>query len=586
MVRKEIDVDVKPIEDIFKYDSEFIIPLYQRDYSWKADDHVEEFWVDLQNHYETKQRAKYFFGTFMLVNEREEDETYLVVDGQQRLTTVMMLLTAFRDYFYMIGDDDQVEQLEKYLNTETGGTQRLHVNVYNTNYYNTKILPKGKITEKITRLERDSSFAVKNKLLRDAYILLGKKIIEYKKGEPNKDEETGAIKEHFLRYFTVVLNFIIDLQKAYRIFENINNKGLHLAQSDLVKNHLMETIDVQSKTLSKEERRSLILQADEKWQHIRKIVEMTKKKENDYLRWYLMAFLETVQKEEVFSTIKRNYDTKEKVQNFLEDLDRRVSNLHSIVKPDLVTWHNDENTVDYLNALGKLSLGAMYPILLIGIEKFDKNEMKELIILVTKLFFRSKTVCSTNYSDIERLVGNICERLRSPEKTTVNNIREMMLKWEQYPDKEVFSTMFKRLQLPDAKAKYALSEIHYHMHGGRDTTLRVPINAQVEHIMPQTIRKTKWETEIKEKHGFTNDTEMDDYKKAHLNKLGNLTLLNKTKNQKNSNKPFSEKKEIYRNDDMKMTKDLAERDVWDDDAISLRQDNMVPLALKIWDINS
>ena len=589
MVRKEIDVDVQTMEDILKYNAEYTIPLYQRDYSWKHDDHVEEFWIDLKNHYEQKLRTPYYFGTFMLVNEKETDETYTVVDGQQRLTTTILLLSAFRDYFLEIGDDEQVEQLEKYLNTEEGNKQRLHVNVYNTNYFDKKLLPPGKITEKIAKIDKDDNHRTKDKLLKNAYLLLAKKIIEYKKGEENKDLEVGAIKEHFLRYFTVVLNIIIDLQKAYRIFENINNKGLHLAQSDLVKNHLMETIDVQSSELSKEERGNLIVRADEKWQEIRSIIELTKKKENEYLRWYLIAFLKTAKKEEVFETIKEYYSTKEDVQNLLEDLKRRASNLHSIVKPDRAPdeWDDDQDTIDYLNALAKLSLGAMYPVLLIAKEKLDKKEMKELIILVTKFFFRAKTVCSKNYSDIETLVGEICGKLRGPERTTVPEIRAMVLGWAQYPGDDEFKVMFKNLQLPESKANYALSELHYQMFGGRETaTMRIAEKAQVEHIMPQNISNTKWQTEIDEKHGFTNDTERKVYKQDHLNKLGNLTLLNDKKNKKNSNKPFSEKKIVYGRDDLKMTKDLAEINKWDDEAIALRQDNFLPLALEIWDLKN
>tara|TARA_B100000676_G_scaffold55429_1_gene54541 strand:+ start:1366 stop:3153 length:1788 start_codon:yes stop_codon:yes gene_type:complete len=592
VVRKEIDVDVQPMEDILKYNAEYMIPLYQRDYSWKHDDHVEEFWIDLKNHYEQKLRTPYFFGTFMLVNEKETDENYTVVDGQQRLTTTIMLLTAFRDYFKQIGDDEQVEQLEKYLTTEDYQRQRLHVNVYNQPYFDNAILPAGNITEKITRLEKgeDSSTyqqRVQDKLLRNSYILLAKKITEYKKDEENKDLETIALKDNFLRYFTIVLNYIIDLQKAYVIFENINNKGLHLAQSDLVKNHLMKTIDTQSSGMPKGERRNLIIQADEKWQEIRRIVEQTKKKENEYLRWYLIAFVQTAAKEEVYSTIKEKYETKEQVEEFLDDLEKRVHNLRKIISPELRDWNDDQDTVDYLNALGKLSLGAMYPILLIAMEKItDKREMKQLIILVTKLFFRSKTVCSRNYSAIEGLVGDICKKFRSPEETTVKEIRNMIVAYTPvYPDDEEFKVMFRNLQLPDSKANYALSEIHYQMIGGRDSaTMRISNKAQVEHIMPQTIKDTKWQDEIDEKHGFTNDTERAEYKKANLNKIGNLTLLNDKKNKKNSNKPFSEKKNIYARDDLKMTKELADIAKWDDDAISLRQDNFLPLALQIWNL--
>jgi len=176
--------------------------------------------------------------------------------------------------------------------------------------------------------------------------------------------------------------------------------------------------------------------------------------------------------------------------------------------------------------------------------------------------------------------------MRTDDELTVSQIQEKMFSWNQYPLNEEFKVKFKTLELNDAKARYALSELHYQMSGGRQTaTLILSDKAQIEHIMPQKIKGTSWEKEIKKNKGFTNDTELDEYKKSNLNKLGNLTLLNYLKNIKNSNKPFSEKKLIYAEpNEVQMTQDLSRTPEWGDEEIQNRQNNFVPLAVEIWNL--
>jgi uncharacterized protein with ParB-like and HNH nuclease domain len=587
MVRNEITVNVNAVEDILKRDYYFRVPLYQRNFSWKSDEHVEELWVDLKNEYESKSKEKYFFGTLMLVNKVDDPNLYTVIDGQQRLTTSLILLAAFRDYFLEVNDTDEVDSINSCLITETTGKNRITLNVYNQDFFANTILSPMKIKEKIQLLNDDSTLKPKNRLLQKAYLVLADKIINYKKDEATQTQELSKMKEHFLRYFTIVENLIDDLQKAYRIFENINNKGLHLAQSDLVKNHLFEIIDIESQSLSLQERADLIIEADEIWQNIIRILEQMKIDESTFLRYYLTSFVRLVGKDDVFKTVKAEYQTKERVDTFLRRLENRVSNLHKLVKPSLDDWNKDQIIVDYLSALRKLGQGAMYPVLLAGIEKFkEQKDIRELIIITTKLFFRAKTVCSRNFSDIERLVDEICTDIRKDDELTVLKIQEKMFSWSQYPLDDEFKVKFKTLDLNDAKARYALSELHYQMSGGRqNATLVLSDKAQIEHIMPQKIKGSSWETDIKNNKGFTNESELDEYKKSNLNKLGNLTLLNYIKNIKNSNKPFSEKKLIYADpNEVQMTQDLSRIPEWADEAIQNRQNTFVPLAVKIWNL--
>jgi hypothetical protein len=485
-------------------------------------------------------------------------------------------------------DQGEVDSLNSCILTETDQKPRLTLNVYNKDYFNSKILESEKINKKIINLKADPNIRTKDKLLRAAYLVLAEKILEYEKGNPDQSKELGKVKEHFLRYFTIVENLIENLQKAYRIFENINNKGVHLAQSDLVKNHLFEIIDGESQQLPDAERMGLIIEADDSWQNITRILEIARTTESVYLRYYLTAFVKLVGKEDVYSTIKNTYCTKERVQQFLIDLEVRVGNLHSLIKPSVDDWNKDQTTVDYLAGLKSLGQGAMYPILMLGKEKFSDKEMKKLIIITTKLFFRAKTVCSRNFTDIEKLVDQICTRLRKEDDLKVNDIQEMMWKWPQYPLDDEFKVKFKELTLTDARAKYALSEIHYQMNGGRENaTLEIGNNTQIEHIMPKKIKGSKWETEIKAKHGFTTDPEIEEYRKIHLDKIGNLTLLNNIKNIKNSNKSFFDKKSMYvGTQEIKMTQDLVTISEWDDEAILNRQINFVGYAKDIWNLKS
>lgn len=587
MARKEIDVGICKLSELFEYNLKYKIPLYQRDYDWE-NDQCEEFWSDLITHFNSGIRSPYFFGTIMVVNESEKDDLYTVVDGQQRLTTSLILLIAFRDYFLEKGLTDEVDELNKIIYTEDEHEDRIELNVYNKDFFTTKIMEEIKLTEKLTALKLNNDIRKKNKKLKDCYFLLAEEIQKFERVNENRDNILIKLYQHFLRYFSVVENIISDLRKAYRIFESINHKGLALDQNDLVKNYLMETIHLDSKGFSQEKIEEQIIDADNSWQNIVMILEQIKVKEDKFLRYYLMAFIKPTAKEEIYDTIKNEYDNKEKVQELLKKLEQRVRNLSAIVKPTLEEWSNDQDTVDNLLALKSLSDGGMYPILLLAKEKFQFPQMKRLIMLTTKLFFRAKTVCGVNYSEIESLVAKICKMVRDDPETTVEDIQKEMIKWSKYPTVEEFEVLFKKLELPAAKARYPLIELQYEMIGGRHTaSSSISDKSEIEHIMPQKITPgSEWEQYIiNEKHKTTR-LSITEYHQDNVNKLGNMTLLNKSRNRSLANSSFAIKKSNYLTDDLKITKLVSEQPIWDDSTISNRQEYFLNFAKKIWDLKS
>ena len=90
-----IDADVKSISKLKDYF--FLVPDYQREYVWKPEDQVEQFMIDIENEFDVDSNLSqnnYFIGSIIIVKNKEKHD---VVDGQQRLTTIMICLCVFRD---------------------------------------------------------------------------------------------------------------------------------------------------------------------------------------------------------------------------------------------------------------------------------------------------------------------------------------------------------------------------------------------------------------------------------------------------------------------------------------------------------
>lgn len=112
----QIKADVKTIEHLKDYF--FVVPDYQREYVWEPDKHVSQFLDDIHNEFgnetDIKNQKRYFIGSIIIV--KREDGTFEVIDGQQRLTTIVIFLCAFRDYIEKMDIPQELkEQKEEFL---------------------------------------------------------------------------------------------------------------------------------------------------------------------------------------------------------------------------------------------------------------------------------------------------------------------------------------------------------------------------------------------------------------------------------------------------------------------------------------
>lgn len=225
----KIDAKVQSISKLKDYF--FLVPDYQREYVWKPDDEVEQFLIDIENEYspDAKEQRNYFLGSIIIANN---DRCFDVVDGQQRLTTIMLSLCVFRDLLKKetlnSAQKNYLQIIENLLynfDIESGETRvRLELQYEESHDYLTALIQEqpynGVRSPSIVRMQ-------------DAYT----KILRHFQLYAGIDELIDFAKYCLTKIELVVIESQ-DLSSALKIFETINQRGAGLNAMDLVKNLL------------------------------------------------------------------------------------------------------------------------------------------------------------------------------------------------------------------------------------------------------------------------------------------------------------------------------------------------------------
>ncbi len=230
----DISADVKSIDKLKDYF--FIVPDYQREYVWKVDDQVEQFLADIDNEYEpgAKKQSSYFIGSIIIVEKNEEDGKHEVIDGQQRLTTIVLSICALRDLLKDVKLDPTQMQyfdiIKAWLSDFDLASERMQLRLelqYDESKDFLTYLIQG------DEYKGDTSSSIRK--MKQAY-------------ERIKDHFEGYLRDGltelvgYARYFLTGIDLVVieseNLSSALKIFETINQRGAGLNAMDLVKNLL------------------------------------------------------------------------------------------------------------------------------------------------------------------------------------------------------------------------------------------------------------------------------------------------------------------------------------------------------------
>lgn len=540
----------------------YTIPAYQREYSWEENE-LDDFWNDieaLKGLFEKEKNASHFLGQVVIHNDEESGKKF-IIDGQQRTTTSMLFLRALQLCYKEIVKKDPsfdaanrkvVNISDNYLGNYDDDEKKLHLTLSandNEYYINNVIL--GIPSDKKVKGKKS------NERIRFAYSFFYTKIKE--KLIKNTEKENKEILDNYLVLFTEHVYLLsletTKLEEAFIIFETLNARGKGLETSDLLKNHIFQ---FESKDIDT---------AQKQWNSMSD--NLGKVDTTKYIRAYWNSRNDFTRDKALYRTISNQIKSPRESKELLANLQKYSLYFHDIVSPNECGVIENLKLRKCLQNLQTLKVKTFYPLLLSLFEK-DKSEddILKIALTIEKYYFRNFTICRKNPNTNETFLTSIAKDIFDEKIEDVEEINDRIREgfvadsefkqnfaiWTGAPaNKEIIQYMFRK--------------INYQLDNTQELN-NDNMQVNIEHIMPE--ENQQW-PETSEYH--------DDY----LWRLGNLTLLSGKLNRQISNKPFNDKKKLYKESVIALNKELMNYTEWNKLTIEKRQEILADLALKIWD---
>lgn len=528
------------------------VPDFQRDYSW-AEQQISEFWDDLIAFSGGEPASKlvgreYFFGAAVLVN----NGTYhLLLDGQQRLATVTILLAVLRDKINEFKADAAKQIQDQYIAFEDHLTgeklSKIQLNVFDRAFFRDHI-------QAFPRVHGVQASKKSHHLIAKAYTYFQIKVLEGwdaagagKKGFDWAANITQILREH-LALVTVISN---NEKSAHSIFATLNDRGIGLSTVDLIRSFVLQH--------AHETHREEIMQC---WDTT------------------LNACGPAIAAESLIrlSWVSQHGDIKTRalykvVSDLLGqgttplDYSRRLRHDATLYRSFRDGDTPDDDLQDYWVALRTLKANSAYALLLAANHKLSQEEQKKLARASVSLAMRHNVVCDLDRARFETTIFAASKKVSDGEgfDAALAHIRAIS------PDDARFKASFLELAFSQPEhsiARYILSCIEAHLMETKELAVAGPAKVHVEHIYPQTpLQGQKWEMH-----------------KTYVNRIGNLTLLDKRINESVKNAVFSVKKQqAYTSSKLEITKALCVLpDVWSSEQIGQRAERLYGDASAIW----
>ncbi len=234
----ELHAETRSVNQIFSPNKKYMVPRFQREYSWEGEE-IDEFWDDIVQQIKTVEakvrNEEYFIGCIVLVGEETKLE-YLIVDGQQRLTTLTIFLRCIVSRLSELGDIPAANALYKNVIEGTDNDGNPYFKLVNES-------PKPFFQNELQSIRPErlkKAQTEEEHLLQDAFNRFQKKIAGFKLEGFTELEAIKALREQVLNYLKFILVTAKSEDDAYTIFETLNARGLSLTSVDLIKNWIFK----------------------------------------------------------------------------------------------------------------------------------------------------------------------------------------------------------------------------------------------------------------------------------------------------------------------------------------------------------
>ncbi len=532
----------------------FFVPKFQRDYSWES-----EQWDDLWQDIETMlaEDEEHYMG--YLVLQTQDEKNYHIIDGQQRFTTIILLiLAAVKNIERLVekgvepeANKRRIETLKGiYLGKEDPVTLEydnlLELNRNNNPFFRDYIVKLGDL--------RARNLKATEKLMKHCFEFFDSRL----KGKYDNGKDYASFIQSVVDnlYFTQIV--VNDEMNAFRVFETLNARGVQLSSSDLLKNYLFMLVDRDSS------HESHIEILEEKWAQLTDNIKAERLPE--FLRYYWNIQHKAIRSNDVFKTIRREITSNTGVFGLVREM-MQYSDVYMALHDENDDLWEDAEVRSYVALLRLFRLKQPYSVLMAAKINLPDKDFKELLKTIIILCFRYNVICDRNPNDQEGPFNALAMLISKEQRVDYSLLAPIVIE-----DRD-FENAFVEKSFPynsnNAKVvRYILGRIEHF----KGSTLDVQFddeNASVEHILPQNYDES-WGIE-------------EDKAPRLVWRLGNTCLLERQLNRELKDAPFKEKLPVYATSSYYYAQRISSEYIeWSEKSINKFQKEMAKAAISIW----
>ncbi|WP_120826545.1 DUF262 and DUF1524 domain-containing protein [Helicobacter pylori] len=536
-------------------EKQFVIPIYQRVYSWEKEQ-CKQLWDDIIKTGGNDQIEGHFIGSIVFVHDGIYTTNYnelLIIDGQQRLTTITLLFIALRDHL-----NDEDEFLEKFSRQK----------IQNRYLINSDKDGDKKFRLILSESDRDTLLSLIDKDRR-------------KPSEPSlKIMENFKLFEEWIRKNTDKLETIfkgldklmvveISLERGkdnpQLIFESMNSTGKDLTQTDLIRNYILMGLEPEKQEIFYKKY----------WRAMEEDFKQNETLFNRFVRHYLTIKTREIPNiNKVYEAFKR-YQQERGIETeaLLQDLQKYCGFFCQIV----FKKEADKDLNKALSFLVDLEMDVIYPLLLELYSDYSdgvlsKQDFIPIIALIESYICR-RAVCGLGTNSLNKVFPSFIKKINKDQY--LESIEVHFLSLEKTTGKFPKDSDFRDSLITIDFYHFKKNQYFFERLENFDT--KEPVNTQectTEHIMPQTLN-LEWERDLGENFQAIHE--------KYLHTIGNLTLTGY--NKEYSNNSFQEKRDMekgFKQSPLRLNQSLKDLESFGEKEIEKRANDLADWALKIW----
>ncbi|GAA9753233.1 DUF262 and DUF1524 domain-containing protein [Helicobacter pylori] len=532
--------------------NQLVIPIYQRLYSWEKEQ-CKQLWDDIIKIGGNDKMDGHFIGSILYALDgiyTTSHNELLIIDGQQRLTTITLLLTALRNH---LSDEVKRKEIENHylINSNKDGDKKFRLILSDS--------------------DKDTLLSLIDKDRRKPSEPSSKIVENFKLFEKWVSQNTNKL-ETIFKGLDKLMIVEIALEKGkddpHLIFESMNSKGMELAQTDLIRNYIVMETEVEKQEGF----------YNKYWRAMEEDFKQNEKQDKKLFDRFVRHYL-TIKTREIPNINKvyaafKDYQQKEgiKIEALLQDLQKYCGYFCQIK----FKKESDKDLNKALGFLVDLDMDVVYPLLLELYSDYSdgvlsKQDFIPIIALIESYLVR-RAVCGLATNSLNKVFPSFTKHIQKDEyfKSLKAHFGYLTEK-QRFPNDDEFRNSFITIDF----YKFKKREYFFERLENFDRKERVYTHEYTtEHIMPQKLTE-EWERDLGE-----NFKEIHD---KYLHTIGNLTLTGY--NDKYSNKSFQEKQGMekgFKDSPLRLNQSLRDLESFGEEEIKKRANDLADSALEIW----